>query len=185
VAIPKKDGGVRKLGIPTLLDRIAQEVVCTHLEPQIEGLFHESSYGYRRGRSCQQAVDKVHSNIMIHDWVINLDIQGFFDNIDDELLLKALRHYYKDKWVLLYVSRWLKAGVMQQDGTTVDRMSGTPQGGVISPLLANLFLHVVFGGWMEKRHSQKLFLRFADDTLECIARLRSKPALFWRRSNND
>jgi RNA-directed DNA polymerase len=163
VAIPKKDGGVRKLGIPTLLDRIAQEVVRMQLEPQAEPLFHESSYGYRRGRNCHQAVDKTISNIMTHDWVIDLDIQGFFDNIDHELMMKALKHYCKDSWVSLYVSRWLKAGVMQQDGTRVERTSGTPQGGVISPLLANIYLHVAFDGWMQKHHPEKPFVRYADD----------------------
>lgn len=163
VAIPKKDGGVRRLGIPTLLDRIAQEVVRMQLEPQVEPLFHESSYGYRRGRSCHQAVDKTLANIMTHDWVIDLDIQGFFDNIDHELMMKALRHYCKDRWVLMYVSRWLKAGVMQQDGTKVERTTGTPQGGVISPLLANIFLHVAFDGWMQKHHPEKPFVRYADD----------------------
>lgn len=163
VEIPKKDGGVRKLGIPTILDRIAQEVVRTHLEPKVEPLFHAGSYGYRRGRSCHGAVDKALANIRTHDWVIDLDIQGFFDNIDHELLLKALAHYCKDGWVLLYVSRWLKAGILQKDGNKVDRMSGTPQGGVVSPLVANLFLHVVFDGWMQKHHPEKPFVRYADD----------------------
>jgi group II intron reverse transcriptase/maturase len=163
VAIPKKDGGVRRLGIPTILDRIAQEVVRTHLEPKVDSLFHESSYGYRRGRSCHQAVEKALSNIMTHDWVIDLDIQSFFDSIDHELMQKALKHYCKDGWVLMYVSRWLKAGIMQADGIRVDRTTGTPQGGVISPLLANIFLHVVFDGWMEKHHPEKPFVRYADD----------------------
>jgi RNA-directed DNA polymerase len=163
VEIPKKGGGVRKLGIPTLLDRIAQEVVRTHLELKVEGLFHERSYGYRRGKSCHQAVDRTLSNIMTHDWVIDLDIEGFFDNINHELLMKALAHYCKDEWVLLYVSRWLKVGIMQRDGTRVDRTTGTPQGGVISPLLANIFLHVAFDGWMEKHHPGKPFVRYADD----------------------
>lgn len=163
VEIPKKDGGVRKLGIPTILDRIAQEVVRTHLEPKVESLFHDSSYGYRRGRSCHQAVDKALSNIRTHDWVIDLDIQSFFDSIDHELMLKALEHYCKDQWVLLYVSRWLKAGILQKDGIRMDRTTGTPQGGVISPLLANIFLHVAFDGWMEKHHPEKPFVRYADD----------------------
>jgi group II intron reverse transcriptase/maturase len=163
VKIPKKDGGVRKLGIPTILDRIAQEVVRTHLEPKVEPLFHESSFGYRRGRSCHGAVDTALSNIMTHDWVIDLDIQSFFDSIDHELMMKALEHYCKDRWVLLYVSRWLKAGIMQTDGTKVDRVTGTPQGGVVSPLLANIFLHVVFDGWMDKHHPEKPFVRYADD----------------------
>lgn len=163
VEIPKQDGGMRKLGIPTILDRIAQEVVRTHLEPKVDPLFHESSFGYRRDRSCHGAVEQALSNSMSNDWVIDLDIQRFFDSIDHELLLKALKHYCKDKWVVLYVSRWLKAGILQTDGIKVDRTSGTPQGGVISPLLANLFLHVAFDGWMEKHHPEKPFERYADD----------------------
>lgn len=163
VEIPKKDGGVRKLGIPTLLDRIAQEAVRTHLEPQVESRFHDSSYGYRRGRSCHGAVDRTLHNCMTNDWVIDLDIQSFFDSIDHELMLRALRHYCKDQWVLLYVSRWLKAGIMQRDGNRVERTTGTPQGGVVSPLLANIFLHVAFDAWMEKHHPEKPFVRYADD----------------------
>jgi RNA-directed DNA polymerase len=163
VEIAKKDGGVRKLGIPTLIDRIAQQVVKAHLEIITEPCFHQSSFGYRPGRSCHDAVDKTLSNMMNHDWVIDLDIKSFFDEIDHELMARALRHYCKDKWVLLYVERWLKAGVLKRDGGIIDRMSGTPQGGVISPLLANIFLHMVFDKWMEKHHPDKPFVRYADD----------------------
>ena len=165
VEITKKDGGVRKLGIPTILDRIAQEVVKSHLEPIVEPHFHNSSYGYRRSRSCHDGVDKVLENIMTHDWVIDLDIHRFFDTIDHELMMKAVAHYCKDKWVLLYVSRWLKAGIMSKDGNLQDRISGTPQGGVVSPLLSNIFMHVVFDKWMEKYHPQKPFVRYADDVV--------------------
>ena len=165
VEITKKDGGVRKLGIPTILDRIAQEVVKSHLEPIVEPHFHNSSYGYRRGRSCQDAVDKVLENIMTHDWVIDLDIQRFFDTIDHDLMIKAVAHYCKDKWVLLYVSRWLKAGIMNKAGNLQDRITGTPQGGVASPLLSNIFMHVVFDKWMEKHHPEKPFVRYADDII--------------------
>ena len=164
VEINKDAGaGVRKLGIPTILDRIAQAVVKTHLEQMMEPHFHESSYGYRPGKSCHQAVAKASQNVMVNDWVIDLDIKGFFDNIDHELLLKAVTHYCYDKWVLLYITRWLKAGIVQQDGMYVDRENGTPQGGVISPLLANIFLHVVFDGWMKIHHPEKPFERYADD----------------------
>ena len=163
VGIPKKDGGIRKLGIPTILDRIAQQVVKRHLERILEPQFHESSFGYRPNRNCHQAVQQANVNAFNHDFAIDLDIKGFFDNIDHELLMKALAHYCKDKWVLLYVERWLKSGVIQQDGSFVATVSGTPQGGVISPLLANLFLHVVFDKWMEKQHPQKPFERYADD----------------------
>lgn len=163
VGIPKKDGGVRKLGIPTILDRIAQQVVKRHLERIVEPLFHESSFGYRPNRNCHQAVKQANVNSFNHDFAIDLDIKGFFDNIDHELLMKTVTHYCKDKWVIMYVERWLKSGVVQQDGSFVPTLSGTPQGGVISPLLANLFLHVVFDKWMEKQHPTKPFERYADD----------------------
>ena len=164
VEITKKDGGVRKLGIPTLLDRIAQEVVKAHLELQTEPKFHDSSYGYRPGRSCHDAVDRTLDHIMDHDWVIDLDIQSFFDTIDHSLMMKAVSHYCKDKWVLLYVCRWLEADIMKE-GRREQRERGTPQGGVSSPLLSNLFLHVVFDGWMQKQHPEKPFERYADDII--------------------
>lgn len=164
VEIKKEAGnGVRKLGIPTILDRIAQCVIKTHLEQIVEPHFHESSYGYRPGKSCHQAVEKALQNVMINDWAIDLDIKGFFDNLDHELLLKAVTHYCDEKWVLLYVTRWLKAGIVQQDGMYLDSETGTPQGGVISPLLANIFLHVVFDKWMDIHHPEKPFERYADD----------------------
>ena len=163
--IGKKDGGERKLGIPTLLDRIAQQVVKAHLEPIVEPLFHNSSFGYRPSRNCHQALAQAERNSFNHDFVIDLDIRSFFDTIDHELLLKAVRFYCKDKWILLYVERWLKSGIVQQDGTQIDRLTGTPQGGVISPLLANIFLHVSFDKWMEKCHPEKPFERYADDVV--------------------
>jgi group II intron reverse transcriptase/maturase len=163
VAIKKKSGGVRKLGIPTILDRIAQEVVKTHLERIVEPQFHDSSYGYRPNRNCHQAVERATQNVFTHHWIIDLDIKSFFDTIDHELLMKTVRHYCVDKWILLYVKRWLDAGIVQQNGSYVDRASGTPQGGVISPLLANMFLHVSFDKWMEIHHEKKPFERYADD----------------------
>lgn len=164
VSIRKNEiGKERKLGIPTILDRIAQEVVKSHLERILEPIFHESSYGYRPSRSAHQAVEKAKNNTFSHDYVIDLDIKSFFDTIDHELLMKALMHYCKDKWVHLYVKRWLKAGIIQEGGAYIDRITGTPQGGVISPLLANLFLHVAFDQWMEKNHPEKPFERYADD----------------------
>ena len=114
VEIKKKDGGIRKLGIPTILDRIAQQVVRAHLEPKVDPLFHENSYGYRIKRSCHQALSQANHNCNYYDWVIDLDIKGFFDNIDHELLLKAVGHYCKDKWVLMYIKRWLQAGIHQK-----------------------------------------------------------------------
>ena len=165
VEIKKKDGGIRKLGIPTILDRIAQQVVRAHLEPKVDPLFHENSYGYRLKRSCYQALSQANHNCNYHDWVIDLDIKGFFDNIDHDLLLKAVGHYCKDKWVLMYVKRWLRAGIHQKDGMVLERLTGTPQGGVISPLLANIYLHVVFDKWMMKHFPDKPFERFADDVV--------------------
>jgi RNA-directed DNA polymerase len=137
VAIPKKGGGFRNLGIPTLLDRIAQQVVRKHLERIVEPLFHKSSFGYRPNRSCHQAVEQANANSFNHDFALDLDIKSFFDNIDHELLMKAVKHYCSDKWVLMYVERWLKAGVAKQDGSLTLSLTDTPQGGVISPLLAN------------------------------------------------
>ncbi len=163
VTIKKKSGGDRNLGIPTILDRIAQEVVKSHLERILEPLFHDSSYGYRPNRNCHQALEKLQHNALWLDWAIDLDIKSFFDTIDHELLMKSLRHYCKDEWVLLYVKRWLEAGIIQKDGIYIDRLSGTPQGGVISPLLANLFLHVTFDKWMKLNHPEILFERYADD----------------------
>jgi group II intron reverse transcriptase/maturase len=165
VAIAKKDGGVRNLGIPTLLDRIAQEVVKTHLEAIVEPLFHNSSYGYRPNRSCHDAVAAAQRNTYDYGFAIDLDIKGFFDNIDHELLLDAVNHYCKDKWVQMYVERWLKAGVLKLDGNFYPTAQGTPQGGVVSPLLANIFLHVVFDKWMDKAHPAIPFERYADDVV--------------------
>jgi group II intron reverse transcriptase/maturase len=179
VSIKKKSGGERKLGIPTILDRIAQEVVKTHLERILEPVFHESSFGYRPGRNCHQAVQQAENNTFCHDFAIDLDIKGFFDTIDHELLMRSLKHYCSDKWVLMYVERWLKAGIIQKEGNYIDRLTGTPQGGVISPLLANLFLHVAFDKWMEKHHPEKPFERYADDiVVHCKTEKQSKFVLF-------
>lgn len=165
VCIPKSDGGGRYLGIPTLLDRIAQEVVRTHLERILDPLFHEQSYGYRRGKSAHHAVASSMRNCLNHDFVIDLDIKGYFDNIDQELLLKGLAHYCKDKWVQMYVKRWLEGGLITQEGMYQETLTGTPQGGVISPLLSNLYLHIAFDKWMDKYHPEKPFERYADDII--------------------
>jgi len=134
-----------------------------HLERILEPRFHDSSFGYRKGRNCHQAVERATQNSLQNHWAIDLDIKGFFDNIDHALLLKAVKHYCNELWVLMYIERWLKAGAMQTDGTIRSQLNGTPQGGVISPLLANLFLHVAFDKWMEKTHPEKPFERYADD----------------------
>jgi len=159
----KKAGGERKLGIPTVLDRVAQQVVKQHLEKIVETKFHDSSFGYRSQRNAHQALEQANRNTYNHDFVVDIDIKGFFDNIDHELLMKAVNHYCNEKWFLMYVERWLKAGVMHQDGKLKTTLIGTPQDGVISPLLANIFLHVVFDNWMTKNHLEKPFERYADD----------------------
>jgi RNA-directed DNA polymerase len=163
VDIPKANGGTRSLGIPTVADRIAQEVVRRYLEPVLEPVFHADSYGYRSGRSAIDAVRTARQRCWRYDWVVDIDIKGFFDNIDHGLLLKALRKHTDCGWVLLYVERWLRAPAMLEDGSFVERDKGTPQGGVISPLLANLFLHYVFDVWLGKHFTGVPFERYADD----------------------
>lgn len=164
VRIPKKDGNSRRLGIPTVSDRIAQQVVKTHLEPKVDAHFHEDSYGYRPQRSSHQALEKAVSRCGYYSWVVDLDIKGFFDNIDHNLLMKAVERFTSERWVLMYVERWLKAGVSVK-GTITERTKGTPQGGVISPLLANIFLHFVFDKWMQINHSNMPFERYCDDAI--------------------
>jgi group II intron reverse transcriptase/maturase len=144
-------------------DRIAQQVVKPWLEPKLEPMFHEDSYGYRPGKDAHQALAKANYRCRYYNWVLDLDIKGFFDNIDHDLLLKALWHYHAPKWVCIYVERWLKAGVVEQSGQRISTQKGTPQGGVISPLLANLYLHVGFDGWMRKKYPYIPFERYADD----------------------
>ncbi len=163
VPIPKKSGGKRLLGIPTVADRVAQTVVKMVLEPLLEPVFHEDSCGYRPGRSALDAVGKVRERCWKYAWVIEYDIRGLFDNIDHELLMKAVRTHCKCPWVLLYVERWLKAPMEMEDGTLVERDKGTPQGGVVSPLLANLFLHYALDMWLPREHPEVVFSRYADD----------------------
>lgn len=163
VFIPKKQGGMRPLGIPTVSDRIAQGVVKDHLEPSLELLFHKSSFGYRRGRSAHDAIVQCQENTRKYSWVIDVDIKGFFDNISHDILMEILQKHTQEKWVLLYTERWLKAGVEQEDGSIATRNKGTPQGGVISPLLANLYLHYAFDTWMEEIKPENPFERYADD----------------------
>jgi RNA-directed DNA polymerase len=165
VLIPKKSGGERPLGIPTVSDRVAQMVAKLVLEPSLEPHFHEDSYGYRPGKSAHQAISVTRQRCWWHDWVLEFDIRGLFDNIDHRLLMKAVRHHVSCKWLLLYIERWLTAPVQQADGTLRPRTKGTPQGGVVSPLLANLFLHYTFDLWMTRRFPGKPFCRYADDGL--------------------
>ena len=165
VDIPKADGGTRPLGIPTVADRVAQEVARRFLEPILEPVFHPDSYGYRPGRSAIDAVRAARQRCWRYDWALDLDVKAFFDSIDWELMLKAVRKHTDCPWVLLYVERWLKTPVQMEDGSIVARAAGTPQGGVISPLLANLFLHYAFDTWMTRAFPHIPFERYADDAI--------------------
>jgi RNA-directed DNA polymerase len=165
VKIPKANGGERKLGIPTVSDRIAQQVVKSRLEPEVDRLFHADSYGYRPGKSALDAVGKARERCWRYDWVVDLDIKGFFDNLDQTLLMRAVKKHAKDRWLVLYIERWLKAPVQEEDGRLVPREKGTPQGGVISPLLANLFLHYGLDRWLQAKYPKVVFERFADDAI--------------------
>jgi RNA-directed DNA polymerase len=164
VEIPKKNGGKRPLGIPTVNDRIAQTICKMYLETILNRVFHKDSYGYRPGKSALQAVGKCRERCWQYNWVIDLDIKGFFDNINHELMMKAVRFHTDKKWIILYVERWLKAEMIK--GEEIEkREKGTPQGGVISPLLANLFLHYTLDKWMERNFPRVEFERYADDCI--------------------
>jgi len=173
VEIPKKDGGKRILGVPTVADRVAQMVAKIYFEPQVEPHFHSDSYGYRPGKSAADALAVTRQRCWKYDWVLEFDIKGLFDNIDHDLLMKAVRKHTENQWVILYIQRWLKAPFQMPDGTEKERTKGLMQGGVISPVLANLFLHYAFDTWMKRQHSGKPFARYADDA---IAHCRSKEA---------
>lgn len=163
VEIPKKSGGTRPLGIPTVADRIGQMAAKLVLEPMLEPHFHSDSYGYRPGKSAHDALGRTRERCWKYDWVIDLDIKGFFDNIDHDLMMKAVRAHKPPKWVELYIERWLKAPVQEAECTSQPRDRGTPQGGVISPLLANLYLHYAFDLWIKRTQPAVLFERYADD----------------------
>jgi group II intron reverse transcriptase/maturase len=165
VEIPKGNGGKRPLGIPTVADRVAQTVVKMVLEPMVEPVFHADSYGYRPGRSALDAVGVARKRCWRADWVIDLDIKDFFDSLDHDLVERAVAHHTELRWVRLYIARWLRAPLQRPDGTLEPRTKGTPQGGVISPLLANLFLHYAFDVWMRRSFPSVLFERYADDAV--------------------
>jgi len=165
VEIAKKDGGQRKLGVPTVSDRIAQMVAKIYLEPQVDTYFHPDSYGYRPGKSAIEAIETARQRCWRFDWVLDLDIKAFFDEIDHQLLMRAVCKHTDCQWLLLYIERWLKAPAQLEDGSLVSRDKGSPQGSVISPLLANLFLHYAFDEWMRRNHSNIPFERYADDIL--------------------
>ena len=165
VAIPKKTGGERILGVPTVADRVAQTVVKAVLEPLLEPIFLPDSYGYRPEKSALDAIAVTRERCWRYDWVLEFDIRGLFDNISHELLLRALEKHTDSEWVRLYVRRWLMAPLQLADGTLVERTKGTPQGGVVSPILANLFLHYTFDAWMARTFPGVPWCRYADDGL--------------------
>lgn len=165
VTIPKGNGKTRRLGIPTVADRVGQMVVKMYLETEVEPKFHKDSYGYRPKRSAIEAVGTARRRCWEYDWVIDLDIKGFFDNLDHELTLKAVRYHTGNKWILLYVERWLKAPVQLEEGTLVRKDIGSPQGSVISPLLANIVLHHGFDEWMKRKYPDHPFERYCDDII--------------------
>ena len=178
VEIAKSDGTMRPLGIPTVTDRVAQMTAKLMLEPEWEQHFHPSSFGYRPNKSAHDAIRQARRNCWQQAWVIDLDIKGFFDNIDHDLMMKAVAHMTDSAWAKLYIERWLKAGVVLPDGSQVATQRGTPQGGVISPLLANLFLHVVFDQWIRRQHRHISFERYADDIIVHCKSLDEAKALY-------
>lgn len=170
VAIPKAAGGSRILGVPTVDDRIAQTVAAMYLERQVEPIFHSDSYGYRPGRSALDAVGRCRERCWRNDWVIDLDVRAFFDSVDHSLMLKAVERHTDQRWILLYVKRWLTAPLRQVDGTLVARDRGTPQGSAISPVLANLYLHYAVDMWLARTFPAVTFERYCDDAvIHCVS----------------
>jgi len=178
VEIPKASGGTRPLGIPTVTDRVAQTVVKMVLEPVVEPGFHPDSYAYRPNKSALDAVGVARERCWRKDWVIDLDIKAFFDSLDHDLVMRAVAHHTQSAWVRLYIERWLRAPVQMPDGTTVSRTRGTPQGAVVSPILANLFLHYAFDAWMTRTFPSVQFERYADDAIvHCVTEEEAKKVL--------
>jgi len=165
VEIPKSNGGKRPLGIPTVEDRIAQMAAVKMISPILEPNFHDDSYAYRPNRSAHHALAKARTRCWEYDWVLDMDISKFFDTIDHELLMKAVKCHIQERWVLLYIERWLKVSYETLDGKVTEREMGVPQGSVIGPVLANLFLHYCFDKWMTIHHPEIPFERYADDTI--------------------
>lgn len=172
VEIPKV-GGTRNLGIPTVADRIAQMAVVRVLEPVIDPVFHEDSYAYRPGRSAHEAVETARKRCWQFNWVLDLDVSKFFDTIDHELLMKAIKRHTSERWVLLYIERWLKVPYETKEGTCIERNQGVPQGSVIGPILANLFMHYAFDEWMRRKQGHIVFERYADDAI-CHCRTKAE-----------
>lgn len=179
VEVPKKDGKVRKLGIPTIGDRVAQMAVKDYLESRFEQIFSPHSYGYRPKRNAHQALESVRENCRKTDWVIDLDIKGFFDNIDHNKLMLAVEKHVPEKWCIMYILRWLQMPVLIKSGELIQKQGkGTPQGGVISPLLANLFLHYAMDMWLEQTHPTVSYVRYADDAiLHCRNKVQGEDVL--------
>ena len=165
VEIPKKNGGVRTLGIPTVEDRIAQTVVKTYIEPSLERLFHPDSYGYRPGKSALQALEVTTGRCLERNWVVEFDIQKAFDELGHTKVMRMVRMHVRERWAVMYIERWLKAPFVKADGTVVQRSRGVPQGSVIGPVLMNLFMHDAFDRWMQEIHPNCPFARYADDAV--------------------
>lgn len=175
VAIPKKNGGTRILGIPTVEDRIAQMVAKLYFEPQVEPIFYEDSYGYRPNKSAIQALEITRTRCWRKDWVLEFDIKGLFDNIRHDILIEMVKRHTQEEWIILYIQRWLTTPFQMEDGTIVPRTSGTPQGGVISPVLANLFMHYVFDNFMVREFKTIPWARYADDGVaHCVSLKQAK-----------
>ena len=179
VEIPKPHGGgTRVLGVPTIADRVAQTAAARFLEPLVEPRFHPDSYGYRPSKSAHDAVGACRQRCWKYDWVIDLDVQKFFDTVPWELVVRAVEAVTDCRWVLLYVRRWLEAPLQRSDGTLVQRDKGTPQGSAISPVLANLFMHYAFDTWMAREFPGCPFERFADDVVvHCKSRRQAEHVL--------
>jgi RNA-directed DNA polymerase len=167
VSIPKVGGGVRKLGIPTVIDRVAQTVIKNRLVKEVDTKFYDDSYAYREGKSAIDAVLKTRERCMrnARGWVVDIDIKGFFDNLDHDIMLQMLGNYTQDKLVLLYSKKFLKAQNLEENQEMISREKGTPQGGVISPVLANLYLHEAFDKYMHEEYPRIPYQRYADDII--------------------